>query len=339
MKLEIELLTLQTRHTFTIARGARTKYRNFIFRLTWEGITGLGEAAPQVFYGEDEASVLDAVRRIEGKLDTDPETIRDRLFAGDLKAALERDNSVRAGLDMALWDIIGKREGKPCYALFSLDPAGTPYTSFTIGFDSPEVVRAKLTEAQPYRILKIKMGLPGDLEVLDEIRQRTEKTIRVDVNEGWNLPTALRLIGELERRGIEFVEQPISHHRKEDLKTLKQASRIPVILDESIVRPEDVDDCRDQGHGVNIKLMKCGGITPAREMIRRAKRHGLKVMLGCMIETSVGITAAAHLSPLADYADLDGNLLLADDPFAGVRIENGKLVLPGGPGLGVARRE
>ncbi len=339
MKLEIELLTLETRHTFTIARGARATYRNFIFRLTWEGITGVGEAAPQVYYGEDETSVLDAVRKIEGKLDADPESLKDRLFAGDLKTMLERDNTVRAGLDMALWDIIGKREHKPCYELFSLDPGGTPYTSYTIGFDSLEVVRAKLSEAQPYRILKIKMGMPGDVEILDEIRERTGKTIRVDANEGWNLPTALRLAGELERKGIEFIEQPISRHRKEDLKTLTQASRIPIILDESVVRPEDVDECREQGHGINIKLMKCGGITPAREMMRRAKRHGLKVMLGCMIETSVGITAAAHLSPQADYADLDGNLLLADDPFVGVRVENGKLVLPDGPGLGVVRRE
>jgi L-alanine-DL-glutamate epimerase-like enolase superfamily enzyme len=339
MKLEIELLALETRHTFTIARGARKKYRNFIFQLTWEGITGLGEAAPQSYYGEDEASVLDAVRRIEGKLDAGPEELKGRLFAGDLNAMLERDNSVRAGLDMALWDIIGRREGKPCHALFSLDPRQTPCTSFTIGFDSPEIVRVKLSEAQPYPILKIKMGMPGDLEILDEVRGRTGKTIRVDVNEGWDLETALRRVGELEQRGVEFVEQPLSHHMREDLKTLKGASGIPVVLDESIVRPADVDDCRDQGHGINIKLMKCGGITPAREMIRRAKRHGLRVMLGCMIETSVGITAAAQLSPEADYADLDGNLLLSEDPFVGVRVENGRLILPDGPGLGVVRRE
>ncbi|MBI4720140.1 MAG: dipeptide epimerase [Chitinivibrionia bacterium] len=339
MKLDMELLTLETRHTFTISRGARKKYRNFIFRLTWEGFTGIGECAPQVYYGEDEASVLEAVRRVEGKLDGDPETLKDRLFAGDLKALLERDNSVRAGLDMALWDIIGRREHKPCHALFSLDPRKTPYTSYTIGFDSPEVVRMKLTEAQPYRILKIKMGLPGDLEILDEIRKQTDKTIRVDANEGWNLATALRLAEELERKGIEFIEQPISHFRKEELKALKRSSGIPIILDESIVHPGDVDDCRDQGHGINIKLMKCGGITPAREMIGRAKRHGLKVMLGCMIETSVGITAAAHLSPDADYADLDGNLLLSRDPFIGVRVDDGKLVLPGGSGLGVTPRE
>lgn len=335
MKLEVEPLVLETKYTFKIAREARKKYRNFIFRLDWEGLEGLGEAAPQVYYGEDEASVIRAVRKVEGRLEGDPEFVQESLNRGRLRAELGRDASVRAALDMALWDLRGKREGKPCYELFGLDPHATPYTSFTIGFDKPEVVREKVGESGPYRILKVKVGLPGDIELLDLVLAETGKVVRVDANEGWDLPTARKLVREMESRGVEFIEQPLPHEKVEDLATLKQESRVPIILDESVVGPGDVERCRDLGHGVNIKLMKCGGMTPALEMIALAKQRGMKVMLGCMIETSVAVTAAAHLSPLVDFADLDGNLLLAHDPYLGVKVKQGRLVLPSGPGLGV----
>lgn len=338
MHLEFEKMTLETRYLFTIARGTNKKHINFIFYLSWDGITGYGEAAPRSFYGESEESVAAAVERIAGRLDGEPEALIDDLYSGELRALLQNDASVRAALDMALWDIIGKRERVPLYELLSLDPERTPHTSFTIGFDTLEMIRVKLDEVEPYPILKLKMGLPGDLEILDEIVSHTGKTVRVDANEGWNLPTALRIMYELRERGIEFVEQPISHHRRDDLRDLKQLSPLPVMLDESVMTPDDVDRCRDLGHGINIKLMKCGGLTTALEMIKRARKAGLKIMLGCMIESSLAITAAAHLSPLVDYADLDGNLLLSDDPFVGVQVEKGKLVLPRGFGLGVERR-
>lgn len=338
MRLEVEKATLETRYSFTISRDSRKKHVNFIFALAWEGITGYGEAAPRSYYGEGEESVVAAVERIGDLLEGEPEALIDELYAGDLGALLGGDASVRAALDMALWDIVGKREGVPCYRLFSLDPARTPLTSYTIGFDTPEMVRTKLAEADSYPILKLKMGLPGDLEILDEVIARSGKTVRVDANEGWNLATALRMLDELRERRVEFVEQPISHYKRDDLRHLKLASPVPVMLDESVVTPDDVDRCRDLGHGINIKLMKCGGLTPALEMIKRARAHGLQIMLGCMIESSLAITAAAHLSPLADYADLDGNLLLATDPFSGVRVERGKLILPDGAGLGVEPR-
>lgn len=338
MKLEIEALKLEPHYPFRISRETQQKRDAFVFVLTWEGITGFGEASPSPYYGEDAQSVTSAARKVKGELEGEPERLKERLAAGDLRQTLDRHASVRAALDMALWDIIGKRENRPLFALLGLDRAKTPATSFTIGIDTSEVVDRKVDEAEPYRILKMKMGLPGDMALLDRVIARSGKTIRVDANEGWDVETALQMCGELGERGVEFVEQPIHHDNEEDLRTLKRVSPLPVILDESIRTPDDIAACRDQGHGINIKLMKCGGITPALVMIEAARRADLKVMLGCMIETSIAITAAAHISPLVDYADLDGNLLVSNDPFIGVTVQNSKLVLPEGPGLGVTRR-
>jgi L-alanine-DL-glutamate epimerase-like enolase superfamily enzyme len=199
------------------------------------------------------------------------------------------------------------------------------------------VIDRKVDLAEPYKILKVKVGLPGDVEIVDRVIARGGKKVRVDANEGWDVETAIEKTRELHRRGVELIEQPIPHEDEDGLRELKRVSPLPVILDESISDAADVRRCRDQGHGINIKLMKCGGITPALEMIHAARELGLEVMLGCMIETSIGVTAAAHLSPLVDYADLDGNLLLARDPFEGVRVRGGKLILPEVPGLGVTR--
>ncbi|MEJ2720040.1 MAG: dipeptide epimerase [bacterium] len=339
MKLTVEKFKLKPRHPFRIARGVQHEREIFVFVLDWEGITGFGEASPSPYYGETSDTVLSAVKKIKNTLDGTPARLKGRVNGGDLKQRLAGHASVRAALDIALWDLIGKSEGKPLCELLGLDPSETPATSFTIGIDAPEVVDAKVDEAAPYRILKMKMGFPGDMALLDRVRRRSRKTIRVDVNEGWDIETSLQMCGELGPKGIEFVEQPIHHDRGEDLRTLKRLSPLPVILDESIINPEDVAARRDQGHGINIKLMKCGGVTPALAMIEEARRAELKVMLGCMLESSIAITAAAHISPLADYADLDGNLLVVNDPFVGVTVHNGKLVLNDSPGLGVTRRD
>jgi L-alanine-DL-glutamate epimerase-like enolase superfamily enzyme len=338
MKLEIETFKLKPRHPFQISRETMRQRDTLVFVLTWEGITGFGEASPSEYYGEDPQTVVSAAKKIKGELRGEPERLKERIADGDLRGILDRHASVRAGLDVALWDIIGKKEGKSLFDLLGLDSAKTPATSFTIGIDAPEVVDQKTDEAEPYRILKMKMGLPGDMALLDRVMERTGKTIRVDANEGWDVETALQMCSELGKKGIEFVEQPIHHNDEEDLRTLKRLSPIPVILDESVRTPDDVSKRSDQGHGINIKLMKCGGITPALAMIEAARRADLKIMLGCMIETSIAITAAAHISPLVDYADLDGNLLVTNDPFVGVTVQNSKLVLPDGPGLGVVRR-
>jgi L-alanine-DL-glutamate epimerase-like enolase superfamily enzyme len=337
MKLEVEPVRLRTKHPFRIARGVETEVEVFVVRLTWEGMTGLGEAAPPPYYGETPDTVRAALDRIEGRLEGTPEELRKSVANGELRDLLDGHASVRCALDTALWDIIGQREGKPVFDLLGLESTRTPATSFSIGIDAPEVVDRKVDEAGDFHILKMKMGVPGDMGLLDRVLARSGKVVRVDANEGWDLETALNMVVELNERGVEFVEQPIHHDREEDLRTLKRLSPLPVILDESIINPGDVTRRHDQGHGVNIKLMKCGGITPALALIDEAIKAGLKTMLGCMLETSVAITAAAHISPLVDYADLDGNILCANDPYRGVTVMNSKLVLPTGPGLGVER--
>lgn len=340
MKLEIEPIRIETAFPFRIARGTKQAVEVFVVTLTDGGLTGWGEAAPQAFYGESPMTVRAAVNSLGRLLDGEPESVRRRLNdpGDDLHRALAPHASVRAALDMALWDHRGKREGAPVWKLIGADPAQAPLTSFTIGFDRPEVVDAKVDAAAPYRILKVKVGIPGDLEILDRVIQRSGKIVRVDANEGWDVETALEQTMELYRRHVEFCEQPLPHADEDGLRQLRRLSPLPVVLDESIVGPGDVERRHDQGHGINIKLMKCGGITPALQMIEAARAHGLRVMIGCMLETSLGVTAAAHVSPLADWADLDGNLLLAEDPFVGVRVEEGRLVLPDAPGLGVLRR-
>jgi L-alanine-DL-glutamate epimerase-like enolase superfamily enzyme len=340
MRLEIEPIQVETAYPFRIARGSKVRRDIFIVSLTADGVTGLGEAAPQEFYGENAMTVRSAIQSIGRLLDGDPEHVRHRLNepSSDLHRALAASASVRAALDMALWDIRGQREAQPVCRLFGADPALAPATSFTIGIDMPEVIDAKVDAAAPYRILKVKVGVPGDMEILDRVIARSGKIVRVDANEGWDLETAMEKTLELYRRKVELCEQPLPHEAEDDLRQLKRVCPIPVILDESIVGVKEVEARHDQGHGINIKLMKCGGITPALEMIERATAHNLKVMIGCMLETSLGVTAAAHLSPLCDFADLDGNLLLRDDPFEGVRVEKGRLVLPTAPGLGVRRK-
>lgn len=337
MKIEVEPIRLETKYPFRIARGTRTEYEVFIFHLTADGVEGLGESSPPPYYGEDGLTVRSAVNGLGRLLDAGPETIRARLHdpASELHQALAAHASVRAALDMALWDIRGKVEGKPCYELVGANPAATPLTSFTIGFDRPEVVDRKVDESGGFKVLKVKVGLPGDMEILDRVLARSRKKVRVDANEGWDIEMAIEKTKDLFERGVEFCEQPLPHDDSEDLRTLKRLSPVPIILDESVVGPDDVAPRADQGHGINIKLMKCGGITPALRMIDTARSLGLRIMLGCMVESSLAITAAAHLSPLVDYADLDGAALIKMDPFDGVKIVEGKLVLPERPGLGV----
>jgi L-alanine-DL-glutamate epimerase-like enolase superfamily enzyme len=243
--------------------------------------------------------------------------------------------AAKAALDMALYDLVGKLTGQPVYRLLGLNPERTPVSSFTIGIDTPERMADKAKEAKDFPILKVKVGTDQDLEIIRAIRDVTSATLYVDANTAWTPREAIRKITELAEYGIEFVEQPVAPEDLDGLRLIRENVPVPIIADESCVTFSDVARVAGCVDGINIKLMKCGGLTEAIRMIHAARALNLRVMIGCMIESSLAITAAAHLTPLVDYADLDGPLLIADDPFQGVRYDHGKLVLPDRPGLGV----
>lgn len=333
MRLRHQPLDLRLRHVFRIARGASDTRRNLLVEVEEDGRVGRGEAAPIRRYGEDHDSAAAAVEAMAPRL-SDP-----RAFAvAAARAAVPGQASAEAAVDMALHDLAAQRMGVPVYAMLGLDPRDTPVTSFTIGLDTPEVVERKVKEAADYPILKVKMGTAEDRQVLEVVRAASHARLRVDANEGWTPDDALERLEWLARMGVELVEQPLPAAMLEETRALRKRSPIPFFADESVHRAADIPALAGAFDGVNIKLMKCGGLSEALRMIATARAHGMKVMLGCMIESSLGITAAAHLSPLADTADLDGNLLLESDPFAGATVKAGRLVLPEAPGLGVTAK-
>jgi L-alanine-DL-glutamate epimerase-like enolase superfamily enzyme len=244
--------------------------------------------------------------------------------------------AAKAAVDIALMDWVGKKLGIPLYSYFGLDPADAPLTTFSIGIDSPEMIKQKTREAADFPVLKIKVGLDSDEATVAAVRSVTNKPLRVDANEGWkDKEEAVRKINWLETQGVEFVEQPLPAGMLEETRWVRERVHLPIIADEACQRPSDIPRLKEAFDGVNIKLDKSGGLLEAYNMIRIAKACGMKTMLGCMVSSSVSVTAASHLSPLVDYADLDGNLLIDNDPFQGVLVEKGKLVLPKGPGLGL----
>ena len=327
-------LDLRLRHVFRIARGASDTRRNLLVEVEEDGRVGLGEAAPILRYGEDRESAAAAVEAMA------PRLAGVRAFAtAAARAAVPGQSSAEAAVDMALFDLAGQRLGVPVYQMLGLDSADTPLTSFTIGLDTPEVVAQKVREAADYPILKVKMGTAEDRQVLEVVREASTARLRVDANEGWTPEDALERLEWLHGLGVEMVEQPLPAAMIAETRELRRRSPIPFFADESVHRAADIPGLAGAFDGINIKLMKCGGISEALRMIATARAHGMQVMLGCMIESSLGITAAAHLSPLVDAADLDGNLLLASDPYAGATVKAGRLVLPEAPGLGVTARK
>ncbi|HLZ55903.1 MAG TPA: dipeptide epimerase, partial [Ktedonosporobacter sp.] len=266
----------------------------------------------------------------------DPFVIEDILHR--LNKIIGLNPSAKAAVDMALYDIVGKLLGVPLYKLLGLNPARTPHTSFTIGLDTPAEMAKKVLLAKEYPILKIKVGTKHDLDIIKAIRDVSNAVVRVDANTGWTPKEAIKNINALAPYNIEFVEQPIPAHDLAGLKLIRDNVPVPIIADESCVTVDDIPRIAECVDGVNIKLMKSGGISHALKMIHVARAHHLRVMIGCMIESSLAITAAAHLTPLVDYADLDGHLLIDNDPYEGVKVEHGKLILPDGPGLGVKAR-
>ena len=337
LRLQADILELKTRHPFIIARGSQDLYRTVAIRLVdRDGVEGWGEAAPQRFYGETPETVLAALEAYATALPENPYHLEDA--EARLEVQLKGNNSARAALSAALHDLVGKRLGAPVYRLFGLDPARCPVSTFTIGIDTPERIRLKVQEAESYPVLKVKLGTTDDLAILRAIREVTSKELRVDANGGWNRKQAVRMLPVLEEFGVTVLEQPLHPDDLDGLGEVTRQSRLPVIADESCLTAADIPRLVGKVDGINIKLAKTGSLREALRMIAVARAHHLMVMVGCMIETSIGITAAAHFCPLVDICDLDGAALLAADPYAGATIEGGQLRLPEGPGLGLSRR-
>lgn len=331
-------LDLRLRHTFRLSRGATDSRRNVIVELEHDGLIGLGEAAPITRYAQSAETVASALDEMAPRLG-DP-----RHFAAAARqAAVAGQPAAEAAVDMALRDLAGKRLGVPLFEHLGLDPATIPLTSFTIAIDRPEVMGERVREAlgpdgSRFGALKIKLGSGEDRAMLEAVRSATSLPLRVDANEGWTFDEALENLAWLAELGVEMVEQPLPAAALEQMRVLRERSPIPLVADESVGRAVDIPGLAGAFDVVNIKLMKCGGIGEALRMIEVARAHGLKVMLGCMIESSIAIAAAAHISPLVDECDLDGNLLIADDPFVGPRLVAGRMLPSSGPGLGVEAR-
>jgi L-alanine-DL-glutamate epimerase-like enolase superfamily enzyme len=334
--VQTEIVRLNLRHTWATTMSASTYRDTLHLRYSRQGITGIGEGAPIVRYHESAESAQKAVASVAPYLSgADPmqfEKVMSEVFR-----RLPGEWAGKAAIDIALMDWVGKKLGVPLYRYFGLDAGDAPVTTFSIGIDTPEITRQKVREAEAYPVLKIKVGLDSDEQTLAAVRSVTRKPIRVDANEGWtDREVAVRKIDWLAKQGVEFVEQPMAADRIEDLRWIHDRSSLPIIGDESCQRASDIPSLVGVFHGVNVKLDKAGGILQAYRMIQIAKALGFKTMLGCMVSSSCSVTAAAHLSPLVDYADLDGNLLIANDPYKGVTVQNGKLILPDRPGLGLA---
>lgn len=320
MRLQIHQFDLPLEHTFTISHESRTVQPTLILALSDEqGNTGYGEATVTTYYGVSMPKMLAAIERVKAWLSTytldSPEA-----FYAELEQRLPDDSFVRCALDMAANDLWARQHQKPLYQMWGLDPSTVPTTSYTIGIASVEKMIAKM-QAKPWPIYKIKLGTTDDLAIIQALRAHTDAVFRIDANTAWSLEQTIDMSKKLQALGVEFLEQPQKATAWQDHKKAMQASVLPIIADESCHTEADVKACAGHFDGINIKLVKCGGLTPARRMIQEAKALGLKVMMGCMTESSVGISAIAHIAPMLDYVDMDGALLLAKDPAKGVIID------------------
>ncbi len=335
MQLLIHPADLRLRHTFTIAHDSRDVQPTLIVELRDGEFSGYGEATATRYYGvtiEGMTASLEAIRaNIETYELTDPET-----FWADMQPYLVNNPFALCALDQAAWDLWAKRQQKPLYQIWQLNPANSPITNYTIGLDTPERMVGKMQE-WPWPLYKIKLGrqADADLETVRLMRTYTPAVFRVDANCGWTADQTLALAPELAVLGVEFIEQPLPADDWAGAKRVYEQSVLPIIADESCIVEADVDRCAGYFHGINIKLTKCGGITPALRMIAHARELNLQVMVGCMTESSVGISAIAQLLPLLDYADLDGSLLIANDPATGVTFDNGRVIYASENGTGV----
>lgn len=326
---------LQLQHTFTVASYSRTTTPDVQVEIEYEGVTGYGEASMPPYLGQTTESVCAFLRKVDLSPFKDPFLMEDILSYVD--SLSPGDTAAKAAIDIALHDLVGKLIGQPWYRIWGLDPGKAPFTTYTIGIDTPEVVREKTREAVGrFQILKVKVGLDSDMQMIRAIRDVTSLPLAVDANQGWkDRSKALEEIFWLAEQGVVMVEQPMVKERVDDNAWLTEHSPLPIFADESIQRLADVSDLKGVYSGINIKLMKCTGMREGWKMANLARSMGMKVMVGCMTETSCAVSAAAQFSPYVDFADLDGNLLITNDRFSGVTVVDGKLTLPERPGIGV----
>jgi L-alanine-DL-glutamate epimerase-like enolase superfamily enzyme len=335
MRISHEVIRLKTRYPFVIARGGYAAHENVVVRIVdKDGIEGLGEAAPNRYYGESVATVESALEQFAPVLGSANSWSLEAIEAS-LNKTLRGNGSAKSAISAALHDIMGKRLGIPVHKLWGLDPADAGESSFTIGIADNDGLRQRIADAAQYPILKVKLGTDRDMEIVRVVRDAApDKRIRVDANAAWSPSHALRMIDFLADQDIEFVEQPVAAHDIDGLRFVRTRSKLPIIADESCLVSTDVPRLAGAVDGVNLKLAKCGSLREALRIVHTARAFGMSVMAGCMIESSLGISAIAQLAPLLDHADLDGAALLAEDPFTGATIERGRIRLSDEPGIG-----
>ena len=335
LNLSFEPYELRLRHAFNLARYQRTTTPDVQVKLEYDGLVGYGEASMPPYLGESVESVCSFLNRLDLGQFADPFLIED--IHDYMDSVAPNNRAAKASVDIALHDLLGKMMGQPWYKIWGLNPDKCPNTSFTISYDAdPKEMNAKIDETAPYKVIKIKMGLDHDKELVEAIRARTDVPICVDANQGWdNKEKALEMCHYLAGKNCLFVEQPMDKSRIDDTAWLRERSPLPIIADEFLQRLPDVRRAAGVYDGINIKLMKSTGMHEAYKMAVQARAMGMKIMLGCMTETSCAVTAAAQLAPMVDWADLDGNLLIANDRFDGIKIVDGKVTIPDRPGIGV----
>lgn len=334
MKFSFKPYTLELKHVFTVAVSSRTTTPVMLTEIEYDGIKGFGEASMPPYLGESQETATKFLSKVNLEQFDDPFEIEKILNYVD--SIDEKNTAAKASVDIALHDLVGKLLGKPWYKIWGFDKSKTPYTTFTIGIDKPDVVRQKVKEAEEFKILKVKLGKENDREMIETIRSVTDKPLTADANQGWkDKHYALEMIQWLHSQNVLYIEQPMPKEMIEENAWITENSPIPVLGDESIQRIPDLIKMKDVYSGVVIKLMKCTGMREAYKMITLARSLGMKVMLGCMTETSCAISAAAQLSPEVDWADLDGNLLIKNDPFDGVKVIDGKITINDYPGIGL----
>lgn len=333
LKVRYKVIELPFRYPFTISKGTKTHQSALVVELEYLGRRGYGEAPAIAYYNIPVEKMAEDLERkkmfVEKFAYTDPER-----YWHYLHHLFPQNHFLVGALDIASWDMFGKLRSLPLYQLWNLDYSKAPVCDYTIGIDTVEKMVEKMQE-KPWPIYKIKVGVPGDIELVEALRKHTDAVFRVDANAGWTLEEALQKIPVLKELGVELIEQPLAKDDWEGMKVLFNESPLPLIADESCVYEQDVEKCKGYFHGINIKLTKCSGITPARRMIEKARSLDMKIMIGCMNESTIGSAAIAHLAPLVDYVDMDGPLLLAEDTATGISFDYGKVSVTDKPGLGI----